>query len=184
MPYVTEGASPITVHALRLRPGEDLRAELEAFARARELAAAFVVASVGSLAVARLRYAGRDEAVELCGDLELVALSGTISRDGDAHLHAAVADADGSVTGGHVLAGSVVRTTAEIETISLQPARFKPSMLARKLMSDGGMRWPRSWRGRNTSSRPASLPNRNWPEGMPNGLSIVTQRVSVRPGMS
>jgi predicted DNA-binding protein with PD1-like motif len=114
MPYVTEGASPITVHALRLRPGEDLRAELEAFVRARELAAAFIVASVGSLSVARLRYAGRDEAVELCGDLELVALSGTISRGGEGHLHAAVADADGNVTGGHLLAGSVVRTTAEI----------------------------------------------------------------------
>jgi hypothetical protein len=79
---------------------------------------------------------------------------------------------------------SASEPTAEIDSTSVQPARFNPSMLARKLISDGGMRWPLSWRGRNTSSRPASLPNRNWPEGTPNGDSIDTQRVSASPGMS
>ncbi|MBL9059102.1 MAG: DUF296 domain-containing protein, partial [Mangrovicoccus sp.] len=45
--------------------------------------------------------------------LEIVALSGTLSRDG-VHLHLAVADATGAMTGGHLLAGSLVRTTAEL----------------------------------------------------------------------
>jgi uncharacterized protein len=42
-----------------------------------------------------------------------VALSGTLSTDGP-HLHLAVARADGTVAGGHLLPGSTVRTTAEI----------------------------------------------------------------------
>ena len=101
------------LNPLRLRPGEDLRAALEQWTCANAVAAACIVGAVGSLTAARLRFAGRDEATELSGPLELVALSGTLSRDG-AHLHASVADADGRVTGGHVLPGCTVRTTAEI----------------------------------------------------------------------
>jgi predicted DNA-binding protein with PD1-like motif len=100
-------------HVLRLRPGDDLRPALEQWTRERAIAAGFVVAAVGSLSVARLRFAGRDEGTRLDGPLELVALSGTLSPDG-AHLHASVSDADGRVTGGHLLPGCLVRTTAEI----------------------------------------------------------------------
>ncbi len=49
----------------------------------------------------------------LAGPLEIVALSGTLSPDG-VHLHLAVADAEGRMTGGHLLAGCIVRTTAEL----------------------------------------------------------------------
>jgi hypothetical protein len=40
-------------------------------------------------------------------------LAGTLSPDG-AHLHIAVADSRGAVIGGHLCAGSLVRTTAEL----------------------------------------------------------------------
>jgi uncharacterized protein len=98
---------------LRLVPGDDLRTTLEAIARDRGLHAAFVLQGIGSLAVARIRYAGIDEPAELHGDFEILTLAGSLSADG-AHLHIAVSDAAGRVIGGHVAAGCVVRTTAEI----------------------------------------------------------------------
>lgn len=102
---------------LRLSPGEDLRAALDAaFARAcaqEGAGAACVVSAVGSFTQAVLRYAAQPEGMVLPGPLELVTLSGTLSRDG-AHLHASVSDAAGDVKGGHVMPGCVVRTTAEV----------------------------------------------------------------------
>jgi predicted DNA-binding protein with PD1-like motif len=106
-----------SIHVLRLAPGDDLRAALEvAFAglsRSESVAAACVISSVGSLSRAVLRYAGEPDGTEIIAPLELITLSGTLSRDG-AHLHASVADAQGRVTGGHVMPGCIVRTTAEL----------------------------------------------------------------------
>lgn len=98
---------------LRLRPGDDLRAAVVAALAARGLRAAFVVAGIGSLGPARLRLAGRPEATTLDGEFEILTLAGTVAMNG-AHLHAALADADGRVIGGHVAPGCIVRTTAEL----------------------------------------------------------------------
>ena len=99
--------------AFRLRPGEDLRGGIEAaFARLRARAG-FVVAAVGSLSGTMLRHAAADDGSFRPGPLEIVALSGTLGPVGP-HLHLAVAGADGSMTGGHLLHGCEVRTTAEI----------------------------------------------------------------------
>lgn len=103
----------ITLHIERLRPGDDLRRSLEVVARRQDIGAAFVLSAVGSLAPATLRLAGRDRATVIDGDSELLTLSGTVSRHG-VHLHMMVADADGHVMGGHLLAGSIVRTTMEL----------------------------------------------------------------------
>jgi predicted DNA-binding protein with PD1-like motif len=99
--------------AVRLTPGEDLRAGIEAAFAATGARAGFIAAAVGSLGPAALRYAGEEGAATVDGPLEIVALSGTLSVDG-AHLHLAVSRADGTVAGGHLLPGSVVRTTAEV----------------------------------------------------------------------
>jgi predicted DNA-binding protein with PD1-like motif len=72
-----------------------------------------VISAVGSLSVAQLRLAGATEATAIRGDLEILSFSGTLSPDG-AHLHIAVADSRGVVIGGHLCAGSLVRTTAEL----------------------------------------------------------------------
>ena len=110
-------------HALRLRPGTDLRLALEEATRVHGLAAGCVLTCVGSLARARLRLAGGERVLELAGPLEIVALVGTLSPDGP-HLHAALADAEGEVRGGHVLAGCLVHTTAELVLGSLAGVAF------------------------------------------------------------
>lgn len=98
---------------LRLLPGEDLRGALEAAVADHALSGAFVLAGVGSLSTAQLRMAGAEAPLKLDGDLEILTLSGSLSADG-AHLHAALARADGSVLGGHIARGCTVRTTAEV----------------------------------------------------------------------
>lgn len=101
------------LHPLRLTPGADLRRSLEALATAPGADAAFVVAGIGSLVNARLRYAGEAVETDIAGPLEILSLSGTLSASG-AHLHASVSDASGRVLGGHLGHGSIVRTTAEV----------------------------------------------------------------------
>ena len=108
---------------LRLRPGDDLRAALDAALAERGAAAAFVVAGIGSLGEARLRFAGRDAPHRLVGDLEILTLSGTLGAGGS-HLHASLSDADGRVVGGHVAPGCIVRTTAEILLAVLDDVAF------------------------------------------------------------
>ncbi len=99
-------------HALRLNPGDDLRAALDTALEQRGAEAAFVVSGIGSLRGARIRYAGVETAAALEGDLEILTLSGTLSPDG-AHLHISVSDSTGQIRGGHVAPGCTVRTTAE-----------------------------------------------------------------------
>ena len=98
---------------VRLQPGDDLRDRLEALVREQRIAAAFVLSGIGSLARVAIRHAGALRPELHDGDFEIIALSGSLSADG-AHLHMAIADAAGRVTGGHVAAGCRVRTTAEI----------------------------------------------------------------------
>ena len=107
---------------LRLRPGADLRGGIEDAFAAEGAGFGHVAACVGSLSAAAIRPAGRDDALTLEGDMEIVALSGTLTPDGP-HLHVAVSDAEGRATGGHLLPGCTVRTTAEI-VLALAPARL------------------------------------------------------------
>ena len=108
---------------LRLDPGDDLRAALSAALAAHGAEAAFVLAGIGSLREARLRFAGRDELQHAVGDLEILTLSGTLGAGGS-HLHASLSDADGRVFGGHVAPGCIVRTTAEVLLAVLADATF------------------------------------------------------------
>ena len=109
--------------ALRIPAGADLRAALAELPARHGVDAAFVLQGIGSLDVAAIRYAGRDACDELRGDLEILTLGGSLSPDGP-HLHITVADADGRVTGGHMGAGCIVRTTAEVLVALLPEMRF------------------------------------------------------------
>jgi predicted DNA-binding protein with PD1-like motif len=104
---------------LRLQPGDDLRRALDAWMAEQQEQAGCVISAVGSLSVAQLRLAGATQATAIHAELEILSLSGTLSPDG-AHLHLAVADSRGAVIGGHLCAGSLVRTTAEL-VIGLLP---------------------------------------------------------------
>ncbi|MBA2964300.1 MULTISPECIES: PPC domain-containing DNA-binding protein [Ramlibacter] len=103
---------------LRLPPGVDLRRALEDAAARPGMESAFVVAGIGSLVEARLRYAGAATDSVVAGPLEILTLSGTLGASG-AHLHMAVSDASGRVSGGHVGYGNTVRTTAELLLVAL-----------------------------------------------------------------
>lgn len=96
------------MEALRLNPGDDLRGALEARA-----STGFVVAGIGSLSHAQLRFAGEPGPTRIEGPLEILTLSGSLSPAG-AHLHVSLSDAAGRVLGGHVCAGCEVLTTAEL----------------------------------------------------------------------
>ncbi|OLL27648.1 DNA-binding protein [Burkholderia sp. SRS-W-2-2016] len=110
-------------HPLRLSPDDDLRSAIEDALRQRGLQAAFVVQGIGSLSVAALRFAGADDPTEICGDLEILSLAGSVSPDG-AHLHMSISDAQGRVFGGHVARGCTVRTTVELLLVSLPDHSF------------------------------------------------------------
>jgi hypothetical protein len=111
------------VHALRLAPGDDLRGALQNYARQQGISAGFILSALGSLDAAAIRYANADNATLIAGPLEIITLSGTLAPDG-VHLHVAVADAAGHVCGGHLCAGSAIRTTAEIVIGSGAGLRF------------------------------------------------------------
>lgn len=110
---------------LRLLPGQDLRVELERFAKAKNLQAGFIVTGVGSLRKAALRLADKSDSTNFDGRFEIVSLVGTLSQDGP-HLHISISDGDGKTIGGHLVAGCEIYTTAEIvigEALGLRMTR-------------------------------------------------------------
>jgi uncharacterized protein len=110
--------------AARLMPGDDLLDGLVALARAEGLLAPAVVTCVGSLARVSLRMAGADRSTTIDGVFEIVSLVGTLSPDG-AHLHVSISDEAGTVSGGHLLPGSIVRTTAEVVLVEVDDVGFR-----------------------------------------------------------
>ncbi len=110
-------------YAFRLPPGQDLKAELDAFAVQHQLEAACVLACVGSLTRAVLRFANQSQAATLDGHFEIVSLTGTLSHHGS-HVHIAIADGQGRTYGAHLLEGSRVYTTAEVVIGELPGLRF------------------------------------------------------------
>jgi uncharacterized protein len=106
-------ANGLKVFALRLRPGQDLRQELEKFTKEKGLKAGFIITTVGSLEKATLRLADQSNNSSFAGKFEIVSLVGTLSQDG-VHLHISLADSTGRTIGGHLVEGCQVYTTAEI----------------------------------------------------------------------
>lgn len=92
-----EDLLPMKVMPLRLQPGDDLRLALECWIGRQEEQAGCVIHAVG-----------------------------TLPPDG-AHLHIAIADNRGAVIGGHLCAGSLVRTTAELVIGLLPECRRTPA---------------------------------------------------------
>jgi uncharacterized protein len=111
------------MHAFRLRPGQDLKIEMDRFAEEHQLEAACVLACVGSLTQAVLRYAHRPEGSVLNGHFEIVSLEGVLSRHGS-HYHVVISDGDGKTYGAHLLEGCHIYTTAEIVIAELPGIQF------------------------------------------------------------
>jgi len=120
----TDHTSALKTHALRLRPGDDLRQSLTAYAKAHNIRAGALVTCVGSLTVATLRLANQEGPSVYRGHFEIVSLVGTLSVNGS-HLHLAVSDSTGRTIGGHLLDGCRVYTTAEIVLSELTELEFR-----------------------------------------------------------
>lgn len=118
-------------YATRLKPGMDLKNELEAFATRKGLKAAFVVTCVGGLQQVTMRMAGATPETQdirtITEDFEIVSLVGTTGPDGS-HFHIAVSNKAGLVMGGHLKAGTIIHPTAEIVLGELENTTFSREM--------------------------------------------------------
>lgn len=106
-------AAPMQTYSFRLRPGQDLKAELDALVTQQRIDAGAMLTCVGSLTDVTLRLANQDGPSVWRGHFEIVSLVGTLSTNGS-HLHLSVSDSTGRTIGGHLLAGCKIYTTAEI----------------------------------------------------------------------
>lgn len=97
----------------RLKPGQDLFDSIEEVVKENKIEAGCVLSSVGSLTHATLRLANRSYYNEYDGHFEIVSMTGTVSLHGS-HIHVAISDGDGVTTGGHLVSGCKIYTTAEI----------------------------------------------------------------------
>lgn len=110
-------------YAFRLKPNQDLLEGLSSFARQANVRAGLMLTCVGSLRCVCLRLANQPTVSLFEGPFEIVSLVGTFSPDGD-HLHISIAASDGRMLGGHLMAGSLIFTTAEIVLGELEDVRF------------------------------------------------------------
>ena len=103
----------LKIHVFRLKPGQDLKKEIEAYVYNEKMEAGWIITCVGSLSQLHLKFANQFHGTELNGHFEIVSLVGTLSING-CHLHISISDGKGKTTGGHLLAGNLIYTTAEI----------------------------------------------------------------------
>jgi len=105
------------VYTFRIKPGKDLKVEIEKFIRDNNIQAGFIVTCVGGLSQAAMRMAGaspnKQDIRTYKGDFEITSLVGTMSVNGT-HLHMAISDNQGQSFGGHLKEGTIIHPTAEI----------------------------------------------------------------------
>jgi len=115
------------IHAFRLSPGQDLKAEIQRFVSEKRIKAGAVITCVGSLRFACLRMAGESSPHTFEQKFEIVSLVGTLSATGS-HLHISLSDNEGNMLGGHLLGGCQINTTAEIVIAEIDNYSFSREM--------------------------------------------------------
>jgi predicted DNA-binding protein with PD1-like motif len=110
---INKAQPSMKVHAIRLKPGQDLRSALEAFVKDKNIEAGWIVTCVGSVTHYNIRFANQQHGSTGRGHFEIVSLVGTLSKNGS-HLHLSISDSTGKTIGGHLLEGCTIYTTAEI----------------------------------------------------------------------
>ncbi len=115
-------------YTFRLKPGQDLFEEIEAFVSAQSIQAGCVLCAVGSLTQAMIRLANRPSHSEFAGPFEIVSLTGTVSTNGS-HLHVSISDGEGRTLGGHLVPGCKVYTTAEIVLAAFDDITYQRELL-------------------------------------------------------
>jgi uncharacterized protein len=102
-----------TSYAFRLKPGQDLKQELQKFVTQHKINAGWVSTCVGSLTEYNIRFANQPNGSVGSGHFEIVSLVGTLSVNGS-HIHISISDSTGKTIGGHLMEGCKIYTTAEI----------------------------------------------------------------------
>lgn len=110
-------------HALRLKPGQDLKKALLAYCQSHSLKAGFVIGGIGSLKTLNIRLADSTSQIQSTESFEILSLQGSLTEL-SVHLHISVADSEGHSWGGHLLNGCEVYTTAEILILELSDLEF------------------------------------------------------------
>ena len=113
----------ISTHAIRLKPGEDLKSGIEKVVKENNIRAGWVATCVGSLTDYSIRFANQPDGVMGTGNFEIISLVGTISINGS-HIHISISDSTGKTFGGHLMPGCKIYTTAEIVLQSTDKYEF------------------------------------------------------------
>ena len=113
----------MSLHAFRLRRGDDLLSSIRRYAEQNGIRAAAIVSGVGCVTRAVIRDASGVTTHELCGRYEIVSITGTVSLS-RTHLHIALAGEDMQVLGGHLCEGTIVNTTCEVVLMELTGVEF------------------------------------------------------------
>ena len=113
-----------TAHAFRLKPGQDLKKEIQQLVDQKQIKAGWISTCVGSLTNYNIRFANQPEGSSDSGHFEIVSLTGTVSVNGS-HLHISISDSTGKTIGGHLMEGCKIYTTAEIVILSSNDLVFK-----------------------------------------------------------
>ena len=100
-------------HPFRLKPGADLKQQIEAYVKAHNIKAGWIATCAGSLTHYNIRFANQPAGSTSEGHFEIVSLTGTVSLNGS-HIHISISDSTGKTIGGHLLDSNIVYTTAEI----------------------------------------------------------------------
>jgi len=109
----TPVGATMQTYSFRLRPGQDLKKELENVVQQQRIGAGAILTCVGSLTDVTLRLANQEGPSTWHGHFEIVSLVGTLSANGS-HIHLSVSDSTGHTLGGHLLDGCTIYTTAEL----------------------------------------------------------------------
>ena len=111
-------------YAFRLKPGEDLKQQIQKLVIKKQIKAGWISTCVGSLTSCSIRFANRQNGFTDTGHFEIVSLTGMVSTNGS-HIHISVSDSTGKTIGGHLLDGCKVFTTAEIVIMASGQFEFK-----------------------------------------------------------
>ncbi len=113
-----------TTYAFRLKPGQDLKQEIQKIVTEKQIKAGWISTCVGSLTDYNIRFANQPQGSTGSGHFEIVSLVGTLSVNGS-HIHISISDSTGKTIGGHLMDGCKVYTTAEMVIQASSDFEFK-----------------------------------------------------------
>jgi uncharacterized protein len=113
-----------TTYAFRLKPGQDLKQEIQKIVTEKQVKAGWISTGVGSLTDYNIRFANQPAGSTGSGHFEIVSLVGTVSVNGS-HIHISISDSTGKTIGGHLVDGCKIYTTAEIVIQASKDFEFK-----------------------------------------------------------